>query len=256
MAGDLPLLSIDGTPVSVREALRILKHTGGYQPFVQTLLDHHLVEKAATRDGVKVSDQALQEASDAERRSSGLYSAADTHAWFEENGMTVEDWELAIEHRLLRSALADRIFGQGAVEARFAAQSDAYTLAAISALSIDSREKADELAEQLRGEEATFAVLARKHSTSDLSRDAGGLLGWVSLEDLPKAVRAAVSASQGRGEILGPLESEGAWCLIQVHAIQRPKLTGEVKDEIREALLAEWLETERKRSRIDHLVRP
>lgn len=252
---DTPYLKIDGESVSLSDAVRILKYVGGHREFLSSVLEFMCVGRTARREGIRVADADLQTASDDERRVYGLYAAADTHAWLEEAGLSVEDWERALEYRLLKSRLAEKLVTDLAVEAQFQSQSDFYTVAAISVICVEARSKAVELADRLQGEEATFAELARRYSVNETSRDAGGLLGWVSLESLPAPLRKPISSSAGGGEVVGPVEAEGLWYLVRVEAVKAPELTDEIREEIRGVLLGEWVDEEKKRSRIDTLFR-
>lgn len=245
------LLLIDGRPVGWREAATSLK-TSGYLPtLVDELVEIHLIREAAATAKISVSDAELQAESDRERQKLGLYTAADTNAWFAENGLTTEDWEKILEYRLLRTRLAERVGGADAIQVRFAAMEDELTLVALAAITVDSQEKADEILDQIRGEEARFSDLARRHSIDEDSKKAGGMIGWVALSSLPQPVAAAIRASKATGEILGPLEAAGNWYLLLVEAIEKPTLTDDLRAQIRDVLLCEWVSQERKRRKIE-----
>ncbi len=245
------LLKIDGQPIGWRDAATSLK-TSGYLPtLVDELVEIHLIREAAAKANFAISDADLQAESDGERQRLGLFSAADTNAWLAENGLTPEDWEHILEYRLLRSRLAEKVGGADAIQVRFAAMEEELTLAALWAITVDSQETADEILDQVRGEEARFSDLARRHSRDEDSRKAGGMIGWVPLSSLPRPVAATVRSSKAGGEIVGPVQAGSNWYVLSVEAIEKPALSDELKAQIRDVLLCEWVAEERKRRKIE-----
>jgi hypothetical protein len=78
------------------------------------------------------------------------------------------------------------------------------------------------------------------------------MLGWVTLDGIPEALRGPVSASSGSGEVLDPVESGGAWHVVEVAAINKPEYSMEFDDSIFGDLLTDWLDKERGRVTIEY----
>lgn len=164
----------------------------------------------------------------------------------------MEDLEKNAEFRILARKLLASVYGSGGIQEHFGNNLHRYTGAALSVLAVGSREKAEELAAQLRERRASFAQLARDHSIEPGTAAAGGMLGWTTLARIPEAARDPVMNSKGRGDIVGPIESNGAWHVIEVAALDKPAFGPEVEEVVMADLLDEWLTAERKRTKVEY----
>lgn len=63
-----------------------------------------------------------------------------------------------------------------------------------------------------------FSAIAREYSVAG-TRDQGGRLDWVPLEQLPGQIRGPISNAQA-GQIIGPIELSGAIAFFQLRAVQ------------------------------------
>jgi peptidyl-prolyl cis-trans isomerase C len=100
-------------------------------------------------------------------------------------------------------------------------------------------EAADIIAALKDGE--SFAELARAASTDTGSGAQGGELGWSSVYGFVKPFSDAVLAAP-IGEIVGPIESEFGWHVIQVRARENREITEDALNQAKENRFTSWLE--------------
>lgn len=112
-----------------------------------------------------------------------------------------------------------------------------------SARSDSARQLAREALEEIRSG-TEFAVVARRYSDDENSRQRGGDLGWIRRSDVaPSFARAAWSASPGRA--VGPLGSRFGWHVLEIenirggerkvrHVLVQPEFTEEDIEQARE----------------------
>lgn len=87
----------------------------------------------------------------------------------------------------------------------------------------------------------SFNDIARAHSVDPISRALGGDLGWVIVEELPPAIRRAVSTMQV-GEVSEPIRTEQGYHLVRLDGDEDREVTDDIKRrQARQAI------TERKR---------
>ncbi len=244
MAG--ALAKVGGTSFGADDVVRSLRQTHAYRRTMDEVVNHHLVLEACKKHGLRVTDDELQQAVNRMRLLNGLTSAADTQAWMSENGISHEDLEANLEYQMSKRKLVTKVFGADALAKRVKDKPEAYTRVALSKICVESEDLANDVADQLRSEEESFAALARRHSTCKASKASGGMVGWVDLASLAPAVRDAVRASSGDGEIVGPVRADDRWHVLQVNAIEKPQLDYELEDRVLADLVREWLEAERK----------
>ena len=125
----------------------------------------------------------------------------------------------------------------------------------------DQKQKAEEVKAQLQ-DGGDFAELARKNSQDPGSAEQGGDLGCLGEgETVPEFEKAAFSAEQG--EIVGPVETEFGYHLIEVTEIrsEETRPLEEVETQIRDQLAAAqrdeefqaWIEEQQKKRDVKYL---
>ncbi len=245
-------ISIGNREIGNSEFCAALKHRSlqDYQQLVDRVADYHLVREAAQRHGLSASPAEIQSEADEWRRSANLLSKTDTENWLGYKNLTADDLEHHAEFRVLAKKVLEKEYGTGAVRKWFEDNQDQYVVAALSVIAVDTEDKAKTLAADLKQDPHQFSRLARQHSMEPQTAAAGGMLGWVTVNEVPQQARGAVLNSKGEGEIIGPIKSEGGWDLIQVAAIERPALAGAMERVAMTDLLADWLAAERKRTQV------
>lgn len=252
-AVDVTPVKIEKNPIQASEFCDALKRRDlqQYQRLVDHVVDYHLVFQAAQREGINATDEELQSGADQIRRANGLVSAADTHAWLDYKSLSVDDLEKNVEFWALSRKLITQEFGADACKDYFNSHEHRYARAALSTIVVDTKEKADDLCEQIRSG-ASFQELAREFSQDASTGSAGGMLGWLTVGKLPEPLQRPILNSAGRGEVLDPVESGGVWHIVQVAAVSKPEYSPEHDQLILPDLLSEWLRKERGRVSIQY----
>ena len=125
----------------------------------------------------------------------------------------------------------------------------------------DQKEKAEEVKKQLENG-GDFAALAKKYSQDPGSAEQGGDLGCIGRgETVPNFEEAVFNAEQG--EIVGPVETEFGYHIIEVTEIQEEETQplSEVEDQIRDQLTTEaqseeftaWLQKQKEQRNVKYL---
>lgn len=222
-----------------------------YQALVDRVADYYLVREAARREGLSASTDELQQEADNWRRAAGLLSARDTNDWLAYKNLSVDDLEQHAEFRLLARKLLENEYGKDALKQAFERNQSRYTIAALNVIMVDSQEQAEALARDLEHEPDSFQSVARRQSIDPRTASAGGMLGWIRLDEVPEAARTPVLKSEGGGAIVGPVESDGTWSIVQVAAIERPRWNETMERIVMTDLLSDWLAEERKRTQVE-----
>lgn len=110
-AREYDLLDVDGTTVSVAEALATIDFTAPDRPLLRQLVDGCLVDNALDEDPVTVPDGALQQAADTFRRIHGLRRAADTRDWLAARGLTDATFAELMQRNARATQLRRRVAG-------------------------------------------------------------------------------------------------------------------------------------------------
>ncbi|MBW3539049.1 MAG: peptidylprolyl isomerase [Planctomycetes bacterium] len=241
-------LSVDGWDVSLREALRELKVADQLIDAFRPVIEARIIERAVQERGIAIRDEDLQPIADAYRAEHDLYTAADTHAWLEEQILSVAQFERRLRDRCARELVQDDVTADQ-IEPWFAEHRTEFDTAVVSLIVVRERSVAEELAAQVRDEGADFAELARKHSEDEATRQRGGMLGRVNREELSPALQAAVFNARP-GEVVGPIETDGGFGLIRVEELRLGELTEEIREEIGERLFQKWMAEQYERAEV------
>jgi hypothetical protein len=108
---------------------------------------------------------------------------------------------------------------------------------------VETEDEAQSVMDALNAGES-FAGLARAVSTDTGSGRQGGELGWAPAANYVPPFRDAVLEGD-IGAILGPVESEFGYHIIQVRAREDREIEGNTRDRIRQARFQDWLDTYR-----------
>ena len=208
------------------------------QQVLEWLIDQTLIDQAAEREGIVVSDEQVTAAFE-RIRSENPDGFAE---WLAENGFTEETFCAQTRSDLLGVAMRELVTRDvgGEVEQIRLRQ-----------IVVGSEAEAQDLLAQIRNGSATFEALARAHSIDEASRDNGGDLGFVPREMLPESV-AQVAFAMQPGEISAPVQSRFGWHLVQV--VERDparQVPPEMLATMRQEVFMRWLERERAKAQIE-----
>jgi peptidylprolyl isomerase len=237
------ILKIDGEAISVAELLQTLKLTGQFEGLIDQLARDRITVLAARKQGVRVSDEEIQERADQFRRVRGLHRASDTNKYLDALGIGLDEFQAFLADGLYQEKMMQQVCGEEAVRAFFMLNSPRFDSIEVSHIVLDSEGKAKEMISVLREDPDSFEEMAREHSIAD-TREHGGLIGKVLRGALRGDVEAKVF-NAAAGELLGPFASSDrtTFEIFRVNAKHPAKLDDDTADEVRRALREDWLRT-------------
>jgi peptidyl-prolyl cis-trans isomerase SurA len=224
---------------------------------LRALIDDRLRQQAADKEGISVPqgaiDSRMGQLAQNNNMSLDQFREALRHNnldpnWLEDQIRTEVAWGMLV-NRKFRSSI---VVTDADIEAAERRQREdvgktEYRLAEIF-LSVDDpnetgtvRDSADRLIEQLK-KGVDFGEIARQFSQSSTA-SSGGVLGWVTPDDLPAEIAGAVRGLQPDG-IAGPIRSEGGFHILKVLE-ERPlaQSTGESRNDISTRILRDRLDS-------------
>jgi hypothetical protein len=208
--------NILSSPPVVRLLLTKLHRQGRLAPLIREALADQVVQEEARQAGLAVSTEELQKAADSFRRRHGLLSAADTQAWLNERGLSVDDFEAGLEEDLLAAKLRRQVSAAG-LEVYFATHQADYERLRLGLLLVGRDDLAGELASQVRDEGRGLEDVAGEHGLAVARRR-------LARKDLAGPLAEALAPAQP-GELVGPVATPAGFALLVLEE-RRPGRTG------------------------------
>ncbi len=207
---------LDDEPVIAGILLPILKR----HHLIPTLLEAVeilFVRKWASQRRIEIGDEELQAAADTFRAAHALTDHSRMQQWRAERAMTVDDFELMLEDRMLRARYiehlpADKL--EEAVNKRLEGQNTV----SLTQLAVPERGLCQELKSLLAEAHVPFATLASRYSTDPVERATCGSPLEVSPSTAPEWLPAEVFSAT-TGSVIGPVETPRGWELLRVDAV-------------------------------------
>jgi len=246
------ILKIDGQAISVNELLQTLKLTGQFEGLIEQLARDRITVLSAKKQGVRLSEQDIQERADQFRRVRGLHRSADTNKYLDRLGVGLDEFEAFLTNGLYQERVMQQVCSDEAVRAFFSLNSPRFDSIEVSHMVLDSEGKAKEMISVLRDDPDSFEEMAREHSIAD-TRVHGGRIGKVLRGALRGDVEAKVF-NAAPGELLGPFAASDrtTFEIFRVNAKHPAKLDDETATEVRRLLREDWL---RARAQ-EHVIEP
>ncbi len=239
------LVSAGTTSLSLGDLLRSLHQQQRLRPLLLEALAEAIILDAGRAAGLSVSDTDLQSAADRFRQRRGLSSAEQTRAWLAREGLSVADFESALQRDLLVARFRLHLT-QPHLAGHFAAHRDQYARARLRQLVAASEGEARELLTQVEDEGADFIDLARQHSLAGPAAQATLL----HRRALPAAIAQALFAARP-GSVVGPFATPQGFCLFLVEELLPAELDEQTAEAIRQELFDAWLHQRLREARID-----
>jgi parvulin-like peptidyl-prolyl isomerase len=225
--------------VTPEEILKFLALNGQSSSLLAEIIKNKEVLKKAKELNIEVSDDELQKFADSYRAAHGLYTSEETVAFLENNGLTEEDFEQFCEQNLLISAVKDKLADKNKINENFVNNRSAYDRVRISMIVVADENLANEIFMEITEEDADFHALARKHSLDEMTKFAGGYIGWITRQALPPESSAKVFNAEA-GEVLGPFPVEKNFQLIFLEEVKRAEMSENLKEVIKDRIFDEW----------------
>lgn len=236
---NIPFLTVDDETISLSQALKYLKATGGFQRMLGEVLHQHLLtQELAQREDIQADPFQVDQAVMDFRTRSQLSDADRFQKWLSANNLSYTDFQNQIAFAIRVEKLKAQI-GESELENYFQSRKPDLDQIALSRIIVDDSEVAKTLKSKLNDDISQFKALAQAHSlTAD--RALGGQMGTVRLGNLPQIIRTPLKSAQP-GEIVGPITIDNRHCLFRVEGFLPAQLEGSLKIELQNEIFDRWL---------------
>lgn len=214
------------------------------QQVLDALIEQALIEQAAAKEGINVSDaQVNDEISVAKDRAGGGDKFA---AWLAANRMREDDVRALVQHELLVNAMRDRVLAQ---LPRTAEYIHVYHIV------VRTEREAQQVLQKLENG-AKFSALAQTLSIDDSTRVDGGDLGWITRNSgalLWSEVEDAAFALP-IGETSDIVKSPIGYHIIKVTEKEERPLSEADTAQLQEAALQNWIAQLKAGAKIERFI--
>jgi putative peptide maturation system protein len=228
------VMSVDNHHVTIQQALLFLKLASGTCPDLMTeMVEQTLIAQAIGENPPPVSEPELQAAADEFRRANLLDSAAATHRWLKETGLSLPRFEELLRRLIQREKLEEQITKER-IEPYFRAHRKRFEFVRFCRVDTADQSLAKRLISPARkkGLLSIIGSVPAGMGDRDLTES---LLSRYAFELPPALANAKV------GKVIGPVaEGRGFWV---AEALQRrpARLDAETTAIIRDQIFREWL---------------
>jgi len=202
----------------------------GRRQVLDVMIEQVLIEQAATRDGIALSDAEVESAIARDIQDNGGQAQFDT--WLEQNNWTFEEYKTMQRAMMISSQMFERV-----------TQNVPTTAEQVHArhILVASEDEARAILTQLQGG-ADFAALARQNSLDPSTKDSGGDLGFFPRDTLVVPEVEAAAFSLPVGQISDVIQSSMGYHIIEVlERVQDRPLTEESWQALKEATFRRWV---------------
>jgi parvulin-like peptidyl-prolyl isomerase len=242
------LISIDSQPISLRQVIGHLRAAGELPRFVQTVLRQHLLEQQLqSRPDLELDPSLLEQAIVNFRMENRLITQESFDQWLQTQRLSYTDFRNQFAKGLKIAGLKNQLVA-AKVEEFFAKNKELLATVVLSRIVVADVNLAEELMRQLIDDRRPFEKLAREHSLTD-DRLFNGMMGRVSVSQLPQPIREAIAGAQP-GELIGPVEFDKHYCLFRIEQWQPASLKGPLKREIEDRMFDQWVQEQLKNKNI------
>jgi putative peptide maturation system protein len=221
-------------------------------PTASRLVDMCLIKEAVKCYRIQPSAEYLQQALDHFRQVHRLCSAASTHQWLTERGLSHQKFEKLLEGQAVTAMLRDRIATPEQLQAYWEQHPGAFDTVHLACVRLRNHDKALQLCAAIRAGECDFYEAAAQQFV------AGTLLAGHGpfFVTYPRRALAPVQAealfAAAPGDIVGPLANTDSWEIVHVLARQTAQLCDNATREmVKKAVFDAWLDTQRQYADIE-----
>lgn len=235
------ILKINEDSVSLERALNYLKAAGGYHRTMTDILRQYTLEKELqNRHDIQFSSLQVDQALMDFRVQSGLTEPHKFQEWMQVNGVEYDQFRKNIEFGFKVEQLRREV-AEAKLEAYFQEQKPLLDRAILSRLILDDKELADNLKQRILEDRTQFEPLVREYSLTD-DRAANGMMGAIPKGQMPHILRTALDLANP-GELVGPLEIDGRFCLFRVEQLIPVSIDEEsLQQQLKNQLFEKWLQ--------------
>ncbi len=211
------------------------------QNVLESTIHEQLLKEASREMGIEVTDEALQSVADEFRRKKSLHSAAETHQWLADNGLTIDEFERKMEGDIVLGEVLSQVANEEALRKVFIENITEFQRVKVGLIITDNEGTALEILSQLQEGEADFTELALKYSVRVDVEKNGGYMGRAYRNDLPFEVDAKVF-DEDAPDLIGPVEVGGNFYIVKLYERMQAELDGSAREICERMLLDEFMQ--------------
>jgi hypothetical protein len=239
---DTVIASVAGSRLTLGGLLKRLQVHARLGPLVREALVRQYILDQAHEAGLAVTTEELQQTANAYRRRAGLNTAADTHAWLAQHGLSADDFEAGLEESLLATKLRQHR-SAAQVEVYFSSHQADYERLRVGLLVVERDDLARELTSQVRDEGRDLDAVAQEHGLPVIRRQ-------LLRKELGEALVSALATAKD-GEVVGPVATPEGFALARIEERHEPVLDPALRQAIQQELFGGWLAGRMKEATID-----
>ena len=225
--------------ISPKEAIHYLKMSCQIPDVIEGIASRKIIADTASKEGITVEDDELQQEGDRLRFAKKLVKASDTWAWLQTHHLSLDEFEQLVYNKVLSKKVAHHLFNDK-VEAFFYQNQLDFVKAVTYEVVLDDYDLALELFYALEENELTFQEVAREYIPNPELRRASGYQGVRQRKDFRPEIAAAVFAATPP-QIIKPIVTPKGVYLIWVEEIIQPELNEQLRERIITDLFNGWL---------------
>jgi parvulin-like peptidyl-prolyl isomerase len=225
--------------VSCDEIVEQVKFSGQMPAILEGIVARKAIVEAAKEANIQVTVEELQQAADKLRLAKRLHRAQDAQRWFQEQGLSLDEFERMIHAQVLADKLAQHLFADE-VEPYFVKHGFNHAQVVMYEIVLEDEDLAMDLFYSIQEGELDFHAVAHQYIQNQDLRRAGGYRGLLRREDLKPEISAAVFAANPPIMIRPVLTPKGVH-LIWVQEIIQPELNAATRDKLLAKMLSDWL---------------
>lgn len=225
--------------ISSQELIEQIKLSCQVPSIINGIINRKIIASVAEEAGISLEPDELQKTADAFRLSHNLLKSDHTQLWFQENYLSMDEFEEIVRISALSSKLAQHLFGDQ-VEPFFVKHQLDYTQVIMYEIILDDEDLAMELFYTIQEGEMSFPEVAHRFIQDTELRRCGGYRGRVSRSDLKPEISAAIFASTPPN-LLKPIITAKGVHLILVEEVIQPDLNKPLRKKILSNLFMDWL---------------
>jgi parvulin-like peptidyl-prolyl isomerase len=245
---DMTAVTVNGEAISLRALVQRARAHDQIK-FVEDAITIALVREAARQLEIVVTKTEAQQAANEFREKHNLVKAEDAIRWLTERGLTVIDWQNALEEDVLVAKFKKIRFGPK-VASYFAEHKLSFDCATIGRIVVATEGLGSELMLQLREEGAVFEDLARQYSTDRKTKEHGGYVGRVTRKGLGPVASAAVFGAKA-GSFEGPFKVGKEFQVLRVIELHPAILDEGTRRIVEDRMFEDWLSEAREKATVE-----
>ncbi|MBE9213164.1 peptidylprolyl isomerase [Plectonema cf. radiosum LEGE 06105] len=234
--------------ISPTEVIHYLKMSCQIPNVIEGIATRKIIADTASKEGITVEEDELQQEGDRLRFAKKLVKATDTWAWLKTHHLSIDEFEELVHHTVLSKKVAHHLFTDK-VEAIFYPNQLDFVKAVTYEVVFDDYDLALELFYALEENELTFPEIAREYIPNPELRRACGYQGVRRRKDFRPEIASSVFAATPP-QVLKPIMTPKGIYLIWVEEIIQPELNEQLREQIVTDLFNGWLKQQIKQRSI------